>query len=92
MITIAGRQVQIGDSLYNTALQAWGVVTRYDSLSAVVRLTGANGRPRDLYVQQGGMVGGVRVFYWHEPLELDRPYQDVQKYQRLLDAIVGELP
>lgn len=92
MITIAGRQVNIGDSLYNTALQAWGVVQEYDGLSAVVRLTGANGRPRDLRVQQGGLVGNVRLFYWHEPLELDRPYQDVQKYQRLLDAIVGELP
>lgn len=92
MITIAGRQVVIGDSLYNTALQAWGVVTRFDSGSVVLQITGANGRPRNLYVQQGGFVNGVRVIYWHEPLVLDRPYQNVGKYQRLLDAIVEEMP
>lgn len=92
MIVIAGRQVALGDPLYNTALQAWGTVDRFDSGAAVLRITGANGRPRELFVQQGGFVNGVRVIYWHEPIVLDRPYQNISKFQRLLDAIVEEMP
>lgn len=90
-ITIAGRAVKVGDPLYHTGFQAWGTVDRFDGGSAVLSITGANGRPRKLYVQQGGMVNGVRVIYWHEPLVFDRPYADVTKYQRLLDALVAEM-
>lgn len=91
-ITITGRTVVIGDPLYHTGFKAWGVVTGYDGNSAKLDIIGANGLPRTLYVQQGGMVGGNRVVYWHEPLRFEVPFQSVTKYQRLLDAIVAEMP
>lgn len=91
MITIAGRQVQIGDSLYHIGLRAWGSVTGYD-VSGVAKLTiaGANSNSRVLYVQQGGNVNGQRMVYWHEQLRLDLPRQDIQRYQRLVDLLVAE--
>lgn len=90
-ITIAGRLVKQGDPLYHTAFQAWGTVVGFDGGSAKLQLAGANGQTRILYVQQGGRVNGVRTVYWHEPLQLDLPQQDVTKYQRLLDNLVAEI-
>lgn len=89
-ITIAGRRVKQNDALYHTGFQAWGVVVGFDGGSAKVQIAGANGQSRILYVQQGGMVNGVRVVYWHEPLQLDLPRQDILKYQRLVDWLVSE--
>lgn len=91
-ITITGRHVLIGDPLYHTGFKAWGTVSGYDGNSAKLDIIGANGQPRTLFVQQGGLVGGVRVIYWHEPLVFEVPFQSVSKYQRLLDAIVAEMP
>lgn len=91
-ITVAGREVFVGDPLYHIGFKAWGVVSGYDTGSAKLELTGSGGQQRTLYVQQGGRVNGVRVIYWHEPILLDLPFQNVSKYQRLLDAIVAEMP
>lgn len=91
MITIAGRQVNIGDPLYHLPYMSWGTVIGYDSSgTAKLQLTGGNGSQRTLYVQQGGKVNNVRVIYWHAPLVLDLPRQDVGSYQRTLDKMVQE--
>lgn len=92
MISVAGRQVFEGDPLYHTGFQAWGTVIGYDGGSAKLQIIGGNGQPRILYVQQGGLVNGARVIYWHEPLRLDLPFQNIAKYQRLMDNIVAEFP
>lgn len=91
-ISIAGRAVKVGDSLYHSGFRTWGIVQRFDTNAAVLRITGANGDTRDLFVVEGGIVGSVRQVYWHEPLQLDRPYQNIQKFQRILDNIVEEWP
>jgi hypothetical protein len=89
---IAGRHVLLDDPLYHTGFKAWGVVEGFDGGSAKLRLTGANGQTRIIFVQQGGFVNGVRVVFWHEPLRLDLPFQNITKYQRLMDNIVAEFP
>lgn len=89
-IVIAGREVQLGNPLYHTGFKAWGTVTAFDIGSAKLAIIGANGLPRTLYVQTGGLVNGVRVIYWHEPLAFDLPMQNVDKYQNLLNALVTE--
>lgn len=91
-ISIAGRIVTVGDPLYNTAMRAWGTVSGYDGLSAVLTITGNDGASRTLYVQQGGYVNNLRVIYWHEPLVLDLPFQNITKYQQVLNSLVTEFP
>jgi hypothetical protein len=91
-ITIAGRHVLLGDPLYHTGFKAWGTVVGFDGGSAKVQITGANSQPRVIFVQQGGRINGVRVMYWHEPLHLDLPFQNIDKYQRLIDHIIAEFP
>lgn len=90
MIVIAGRTVQLNDPLYHTGFRAWGTVIGFESGSAKLNIVGANGLPRVLYVQNGGLVNNVRVVYWHQPLTLDLPVQNITKYQAVLDALVTE--
>lgn len=90
-VVIAGRPVVLNDPLYHTAFKAWGTVIGFDLGSAKLQLIGANGQPRLVYVQTGGIVNGNRVVYWHAPLVLDLPVQNVDKYQRLLDALIAEI-
>jgi hypothetical protein len=90
MIVIAGRTVQLGDPLYHTGFKAWGTVVGFDTGSARLQIIGANAAPRILYVQTGGMVNGRRVIYWHEPLTLDLPVQNIGKYQAIVNALVSE--
>ena len=88
-IVIAGRQVEVGNSLYHTAFKAWGVVKGFDpSGPALLELNASNNQKTILYVQNGGIVNGVRVIYWHAPLVLDLPTSNIAKYQTLLDALV----
>lgn len=90
-VVIAGRTVRKGDALYHTGFQAWGTVENFDSASvALLRLIGPNGAPRTLRVLTGGNINGVRNIYWHVPMVLDLPEQDVGRYQRLLDTAVTE--
>ena len=87
-VVIAGRVVQKDDPLYHTGFQAWGTVSGFDGQSvALLRLTGANGSPRTMRVLSGGIINGVRTVFWHQPLVLDLPQQDIGQYQRLVDAI-----
>ena len=88
-IVIAGRQVEVGNSLYHTGFKAWGVVTGFDpSGPALLELAASNNQTATLYVQNGGIVNNVRVVYWHAPLVLDLPTADITKYQTLLNALV----
>lgn len=88
-VIIAGREVKVGDGLYHIGHQSWGTVTLLDTNSAKLRIGNA-GSYRDIYVSTGGIAGGRRQVYWHQPLDLDQPIADIGKYQRVLDALVGE--
>lgn len=88
-VIIAGREVKVGDSLYHMGHQAWGTVVLLDTNSAKLRIGNAVGY-RDVYVSAGGIAGGKRQVYWHEPLVLDMPFADIGRYQRALNALVGE--
>lgn len=88
-IVIAGRQVEVGNSLYHVGFKAWGVVKGFDpSGPALLELTASNNQKTTLFVQNGGIVNGVRQIYWHSPLVLDLPVANVAKYQTLLNALV----
>lgn len=89
-VVIAGRTVRKDDTLYHTGFKCWGKVIGFDGGSAKISICGANGRERILHVQTGGKVNGKRCMYWHEPLKLDAPYQNIQKLQRVVDALVME--
>lgn len=89
-IVIAGRIVKLNDPLYHVGWQAWGTVVGFDTNTALLRLVGAGGSERTLPVSSGGLVAGTRQVYWHEPLQLDLPMQDVTKIQRTVDFIVEE--
>lgn len=88
-IIIAGREVHVGDVLYHTGYQAFGIVHALDMNAARLRFTnGVN--QREIFVGPGGIVGGRKQVFWHQPLQLDLPMQDIGSYQRILDALVGE--
>lgn len=89
-IVIAGRVVKQGDTLYHTGWRTWGTVIGFDTNTARLRLVGAGGSERVLPVANGGTVAGVRQVYWHEPLQLDLPVQNVTKAQALIDFAVGQ--
>lgn len=90
-IMIAGRAVKKGDSLYHRGFEAWGYVSRFDpSGSAEYILKGPHGE-RKMLVLNGGIVNGRRQLFWHEPIQLDLPRQDVKSLQRVVDAVAAEL-
>lgn len=85
MITIAGRDVKIGDSLYHQSLKSWCRAVKYDPSGSLEVTVKTGGHERRLMVTKGGKVNGVRQMYWHEPLHLDLPRYDVSAYQKLID-------
>lgn len=92
-VIIAGRTVVVNDALYHIGFRAWGVVDSFDPGGAAkLRITGTDGQSRLVYVTNGGNVAGARVIYWHAPLQLDLPYQDIGRYQAVLDTLVSEFP
>lgn len=92
-VIIAGRPVVVGDALYHMQFRAWGVVEGYDPGGAAkLRITGGDGQSRVVFVLSGGLSAGQHVIYWHEPLILDLPVQNLSKYQTILDALVAEFP
>lgn len=93
-IVIAGRVVKQGDTLFHVGWRTWGTVVGFDTNAAKLLLLGAGGSERTLPVSNGGMVAGTRQVYWHEPLQLDLPVQNVNKAQALIDFAVeqGMLP
>lgn len=85
MITVAGREVKLGDMLYHRGLGAWAKATRYESSGSLeVQVQNLMGN-RKILVTNGGLVNSKRQMYWHEPLDLDLPRSDVSAYQRLID-------
>lgn len=88
MITIAGRPVKVGDTLYHTGFQAWGTVHRLDNGSVEYHIEGKSyGNVRKLFITQGGNINGQRCVYWHEPVVLDMPKADISQVQDMVDFI-----
>lgn len=90
-ILIAGRAIKKGDNLYHRGFETWGRVTRYDPSGSVEFVIKSHGGERKMLIQQGGIVNGRRQIFWHEPLFLDLPRQNVAPVQRVVDAIYAEL-
>ena len=87
-MNIAGRVVNMNDTLYHTAFQAWGTVIGFEGPSAKLCIIGANARERVLLVQAGGLVNGVRAVYWHAPVRLDLPKANIDDIQALVNLVV----
>lgn len=89
-VVIANREVQTGDVLYLASYRAWGAVTGFDTNAALVHIVGSSGQTRTVHVTNGGMISGIRQAWWHAPLQLDLPFQNIGAYQRVLDALAAE--
>jgi hypothetical protein len=89
MLTIAGSNVHLGDSLYITRAGGFGLVTHVGETSATVRVQLPAG-PRDFTVSQGGLISGVRGAYWHAPIVLDLP-RGAQAKLAQVQAVVDTL-
>lgn len=91
-VKIAGREVKKGDLLYHSRAQVWGQVVGFDPTGpAILKIKIGLHQDRELFVQNGGKVNGIRVMYWHEPISLDLPTNDVTKLQHLVDVLAFEL-
>lgn len=89
-VIIAGREVKKGDSLWHSGYQAWGTVTGFDTNAAMLRV--ANGGSEvTVYVSSGGIAGGKRRVWWHEPVQLDLAVQDIGPVQRIVEAFLKEM-
>lgn len=88
-MNIAGRVVNMNDTLYHTAFQAWGTVIGFEGPSAKLRIIGANARERVLLVQEGGLVNGVHAVYWHQTVRLNLPTSNIDDIQALVDLAVA---
>lgn len=88
---IANRLVKIGDTLYHKSLGVWGTVSRFDRTGSAVFEIKDGMRRRELIVQDGGLIFGKRQLYWHSPVVLDLPKQDISAIQRIVDAVASEL-
>lgn len=92
MIKIAGREVQIGNSLYHSSLRMWGSVARYDaSGAAVLEIAQSSGASRKLLITDGGTVAGRKEIFWHEPLFLDSPLSDVSDIQEIVNIVARKI-
>lgn len=90
-ILIAGRAVKKDDKLYHRGFEAWGRVNRYDPSGSAEFIIKGHGGERKMLVQNGGMVNGRRLVYWHEPVLIDLPYSDISSVQRVVDVLAAEL-
>lgn len=92
MISIAGKDVKVGDRLYHKTFKSFGKVKRYDkSGSAVFEVERKPYGKRELYITDGGKVGGHKEIFWHEPLFLDVPDNNVHAIQVIVDAVADKL-
>lgn len=90
-ILIAGRPVKKDDKLYHRSFEAWGRVSRYDPSGSAEFIIKGNGGERKMLIQNGGIVNGRRLIYWHEPIHIDLPYANVSAVQRVVDVLAHEL-
>lgn len=91
MILIAGKRVKVGSRLYHKGYECWGRISRFDPSGSAEIIVKSHGGQRKLLVQQGGVVNGRRQLYWHEPIQLDLPRQNVSAIQRIVDAVAKEI-
>ena len=90
MISIANRVVPVDTPLYHTTMRTWGIVHSYDGPVAILHFALPNNRYRDVRLTEGGFSQGIRVAYWHPPLELDLPTNSIVRYQNVVNLLVTE--
>lgn len=89
-IKIAGREVKVGDRLYHRKFDTFGVVLRVQSKNAELHVSTKQGAELVFYVEDSGRINSEKVVYWHSPIELDEPYQDISHIQHAVDNMVGK--
>lgn len=92
-IAIAGKQVVKGSKLYHITLQMWGYVVDVDTdtSTAVIEFKTVNGlQVHRFTVTQGGLINGRRALYWHEPIYLDLPTENVETIQKVVDVLAED--
>lgn len=91
-IKIANRVVAVGDRLYHSRLGLWGNVTRYDTSGpAILEIEVQPYGPRRFFIQNGGKINNERLVYWHEPLHLDLPTDNILFMQSIVDLLAQRL-
>lgn len=90
-VTIAGRELKPGDRLYHMTHRSFGTVLRIQPTTAEVQFHTTHGTKFKVYVNDGGMVSRKKLIYWHKPLDLDFPHEDISKIQAVLDAVIGAM-
>jgi hypothetical protein len=90
MLLIAGSPVALGDSLWITKAQAYGLVSNIGQISCSVTVT-RNGSARVFRLEQGGVDSqGERIAYWFGPIVVDLPKGDGAR-RNGADAIVQKI-
>lgn len=92
-IRVAGVPISLGDRLFSRRAAAWGTIVQILDSAAVLSITKGE-TTRTYTVTEGGLVAGSRDVYWHAPLELDLPKNELhklQKIQTVVDTLRGVL-
>ena len=87
-IKIAGREVKVGDRLYHRKFDAFGTVTRIQTRNIELEVDSSLGVRNKIYVENGGIINRRKEIYWHRPLALDYPEQDISKIQDVVNVVL----
>jgi hypothetical protein len=82
MITVAGKNTQVGDELWHNGLRLWARVTE----PGIVTINGINDQKVKYAFTNGGLINGKKQLSWHQPIVFESTSRDISKYQALLDA------
>lgn len=88
-ISINGRTVKKGDSLYNELNHAWGIITEVEDRSVVITHS-VNGVSTSMRVAYEGTINGLKRLSWNAPLIVKTTSSDVSDIQRVVDTYVEE--
>lgn len=86
MITIAGKNTNVGDELWYDALGLWARVTE----EGIITVKGVNDQVVKHRFTNDGKIGGKVRLSWHQPIKLSLPTRDITKFQALLDTAVAQ--
>lgn len=90
MAMIAGRRVRRGDKLWHYTLRRWATVIEAapDGHSLVVEVQGLGHNGKANLQAVDDTINGMKELYWHEPIKLDLPIDDVSHIQNALEVLI----
>lgn len=87
-IRVANYPLALGDRLYSRRAAAWGTIVQILDNAAVMSVT--KGETTRLYtLTEGGLVAGSRDVYWHAPIALDLPKDQMYKLQKIQTLVAA---